>query len=186
MGEGRCPRDAFLTLDDRHRFRRSRDAGCFVGLKPGRRDFAESQPQMHISKEGDRYLRTILVQGRTTSWDPLGKIVICGDGDCGLPGAERKTPRNELLLRWPESWRYDCIGCGRVEKHIEINPFRARFGREWSRRDVTRYVNAAQIANPERVWRKTGLQYFSSPVRKKDVCLQQMRANRRIGLAKAS
>ena len=26
-----------LTLDDPHRFRRSRDAGCFVGLRPGRR-----------------------------------------------------------------------------------------------------------------------------------------------------
>jgi transposase len=27
-----------LTLDDPHRFRRSRDAGCFVGLRPGRRN----------------------------------------------------------------------------------------------------------------------------------------------------
>jgi transposase len=25
-----------LTLDDAHRFRRSRDAGCFLGLRPGR------------------------------------------------------------------------------------------------------------------------------------------------------
>src|SRR5882762_5657219 len=27
-----------LTLDDPHRFRRSRDAGCFLGLRPGRRN----------------------------------------------------------------------------------------------------------------------------------------------------
>ena len=31
--------------------------------------------------------------------------MICGDGDCDLPSAEGKTPRNERLLRWPESWR---------------------------------------------------------------------------------
>jgi len=45
-----------------------------------RRDSGESQPQMRISKEGDRYLRTMLVQGRTTFWDPLEKTVICGVG----------------------------------------------------------------------------------------------------------
>src|ERR1700719_5374215 len=46
-----------------HRFRRSRDAGCFLGLRPGRRNSGMSEPQMHISKEGDRYLRTLMVQG---------------------------------------------------------------------------------------------------------------------------
>jgi transposase len=52
-----------LTLDDPYRFRRSRDAGCFLGLRPGRRNSGKSEPQLHISKEGDRYLRTLLVQG---------------------------------------------------------------------------------------------------------------------------
>src|SRR5262249_28855260 len=52
-----------LTIEDPHRFRKSRDAGCFVGLQPGRRNSDESEPQMHISKEGDEYLRTLLVQG---------------------------------------------------------------------------------------------------------------------------
>src|SRR5713101_2634801 len=52
-----------LTLDDPHRFRRSRDAGCFLGLRPGRRNSGNSEPQLHISKEGDRYLRTLMVQG---------------------------------------------------------------------------------------------------------------------------
>jgi transposase len=52
-----------LTIEDAHRFRKSRDAGCFVGLQPGRRNSGESEPQMRISKEGDEYLRTLLVQG---------------------------------------------------------------------------------------------------------------------------
>jgi transposase len=52
-----------LTLEDPQRFPKSREVGCFLGLRPGRRDSGESQPQMRISKEGDRYLRTMLVQG---------------------------------------------------------------------------------------------------------------------------
>src|SRR3981189_2852464 len=62
-----------LTLDDPHRFRRSRDVGCFLGLCPGRRDSGESQPQMNISKEGDRYLRTMLVQGAHYILGPFGE-----------------------------------------------------------------------------------------------------------------
>ena len=62
-----------LTLDDPHRFRRSRDAGCFVGLRPGRRNSGLSEPQMHISKEGDRYLRTLLVQGAHYILGPFGQ-----------------------------------------------------------------------------------------------------------------
>src|SRR5258708_8628031 len=52
-----------LTLDDPHRFRRSREAACFLGLRPGRRNSGMSEPQMHISKEGDAYLRTLMGQG---------------------------------------------------------------------------------------------------------------------------
>jgi transposase len=61
-----------LTLDDPHRFPKSREVGCFLGLRPGRRDSGESQPQMHISKEGDRYLRTMLVQGAHYILGPFG------------------------------------------------------------------------------------------------------------------
>ena len=45
-----------LTLEDAHRFRKSRDVGCYLGLPPGRRNSGQSEPQMHISKEGDPYL----------------------------------------------------------------------------------------------------------------------------------
>jgi transposase len=66
-----------LTIEDPHRFRKSRDAGCFVGLQPGRRNSGESEPQMHISKEGDEYLRTLLVQGAHYILGPFGE-------DCDL------------------------------------------------------------------------------------------------------
>jgi len=76
-----------LTLDDPHRFRRSRDAGCFLGLRPGRRNSGMSEPQMHISKEGDGYLRTLMVQGAHYILGPFGQ-----DSDLrrwGLKLAER-------------------------------------------------------------------------------------------------
>src|SRR5271156_2329403 len=76
-----------LTLDDPYRFRCSRDVGCFVGLRPGRRNSGMSEPQLHISKEGDRYLRTLLVQGAHYVLGPFGQ-----DSDLrrwGLKLAER-------------------------------------------------------------------------------------------------
>jgi transposase len=76
-----------LTLDDPQRFRRSRDAGCYLGLRPGRRNSGQSEPQLHISKEGDRYLRTLMVQGAHYILGPFGQ-----DSDLrrwGLKLAER-------------------------------------------------------------------------------------------------
>jgi transposase len=52
-----------LTLEDKDRFARSRDVGCYVGLRPKRSESGESQPQLRITKEGDAYLRKMLVQG---------------------------------------------------------------------------------------------------------------------------
>src|SRR5258705_5151870 len=76
-----------LTLEDPHRFRKSRDVGCYLGLQPGRRNSGQSEPQMHISKEGDPYLRTLLVQGAQHILGPFG-----ADSDLrrwGLKLAER-------------------------------------------------------------------------------------------------
>jgi transposase len=76
-----------LTLEDPQRFRKSRDVGCYVGLQPGRRNSGQSEPQMHISKEGDPYLRTLLVQGAHHILGPFG-----ADSDLrrwGLKLAER-------------------------------------------------------------------------------------------------
>jgi transposase len=50
-----------LTLEDEQRFRRSRTVGAWLGLVPARHDSGESQPQKRITKEGDHYLRRLLV-----------------------------------------------------------------------------------------------------------------------------
>src|SRR5512142_1572965 len=76
-----------LTLEDPHRFSKSRDVGGYLGLQPGRRNSGESEPQLHISKEGDPYLRTLLVQGAQHILGPLG--IDCDLRRWGLKLAER-------------------------------------------------------------------------------------------------
>jgi transposase len=76
-----------LTIEDPYRFSKSREVGCFLGLRPGRRNSGESEPQKKISKEGDRYLRTMMVQGAHYILGPFGE-----DSDLrrwGLKLAER-------------------------------------------------------------------------------------------------
>ena len=76
-----------LTLEDPHRFGKSRDVGCYLGLQPGRRNSGDSEPQLHISKEGDPYLRTLLVQGAQHILGPFG--IDCDLRRWGLKLAER-------------------------------------------------------------------------------------------------
>ena len=87
-----------LTLEDAHRFRKSRDVGCYLGLQPGRRNSGQSEPQMHISKEGDPYLRTLLVQGAQHILGPFG--IDCDLRRWGLKLAERggKTGKKRAII----------------------------------------------------------------------------------------
>ncbi len=50
-----------LTLEDPQRFRSSREVGPYLGLVPKQEDSGDSQPQLGISKAGDRMLRRLLV-----------------------------------------------------------------------------------------------------------------------------
>src|SRR5881275_434370 len=76
-----------LTLEDPRLFRKSRDVGGYLGLQPGRRKSGQTEPQLHISKEGDPYLRTLLVQGAQHILGPFG--VDCDLRRWGLKLAER-------------------------------------------------------------------------------------------------
>jgi len=59
---GRSRRDVRADAGRRGAVRQSRDVGCFLGLRPEKRQSGASEPEMRISKEGDGYLRTLLVQ----------------------------------------------------------------------------------------------------------------------------
>jgi transposase len=49
-----------MTLGDKHRFARSRQVGCYIGLKPKQRQSGDKDPQLGIGKDGDNYLRKLL------------------------------------------------------------------------------------------------------------------------------
>ena len=52
-----------LTIEDPQRFDRSRSVGAYLGMRPRQRDSGERSPQLPISKAGDVYLRSLLVEG---------------------------------------------------------------------------------------------------------------------------
>jgi len=80
-----------LTLEDPRRFHKSRDVGGYLGLQPARRKSGQSEPQLHISKEGDPYLRTLLVQGAQHILGPFGV-------DCDLRRWGQKSSSKRLSL----------------------------------------------------------------------------------------
>jgi transposase len=51
-----------LTLADKHRFSKSRDVGCYLGLRPRRYQSGMSDPELGITKAGNSYLRSLLVE----------------------------------------------------------------------------------------------------------------------------
>jgi transposase len=61
-----------LTIEEPHRFKRSRDVGCYLGLRPKQQDSGERSPQLRITKAGDSYLRRLLVGSAQYIIGPFG------------------------------------------------------------------------------------------------------------------
>jgi transposase len=61
-----------LTLEDPSRFPTSRDVGAYVGLVPKRRSSGQRDPQLGITRAGDRMLRRLLVQAAHYTLGPFG------------------------------------------------------------------------------------------------------------------
>lgn len=52
----------YLTIEDPTRFKKSRFVASFLGLVPGKDQSGASDPQQHITKTGDPFVRRLLVQ----------------------------------------------------------------------------------------------------------------------------
>jgi transposase len=63
-GVGALTAVAFVLVlnNDRSRFKRSRDVGCYLGLKPKQRDSGMQSPQLGITKAGDPLIRRLATQ----------------------------------------------------------------------------------------------------------------------------
>jgi transposase len=61
-----------LTLEDPHRFEKSRSVGAYLGLVPATARSGDREPQKRISKEGDELLRKLLVGSAHYVLGPFG------------------------------------------------------------------------------------------------------------------
>ena len=62
-----------LTLGEKERFQHSRDVGPYLGLQPRRKQTGGSDPQLRITKAGNRYARKLLVECANFILGPFGK-----------------------------------------------------------------------------------------------------------------
>jgi transposase len=61
-----------VTIVDPRRFASSRKVGSYLGLRPGRYQSGRSDPQLRITKAGDRHLRRLLVTSAHYILGPFG------------------------------------------------------------------------------------------------------------------
>ena len=62
-----------LTVEKPRRFKRGRQVGAYLGLVPRRDQSGRSDPELRITKAGDRMLRTLMIQGAHYAMGPFGK-----------------------------------------------------------------------------------------------------------------
>jgi transposase len=107
-----------LTLDDPTRFKNSRSVGAFLGLRPKHDQSGERNPELRITKAGNRDLRRLLVQCAHYMIGPFGttvtleRILTCVV--LGRPW-QHVVARSQSDVRWllsPESYRCFYIACG--------------------------------------------------------------------------
>lgn len=60
-----------LTIADKHRFRHSRDVGCYLGLRPKRSQSGEHDPPLGITRAGNSYWRCLHYRVRPLYCGPL-------------------------------------------------------------------------------------------------------------------
>ncbi|MEA2263256.1 MAG: transposase [Acidobacteriaceae bacterium] len=78
-----------LTLGNKQRFQRSRDVGCYLGLRPRRSQSGDSDPQLGITKAGNGTCDSCWSSAPTTSSGHMGRPRPCESGvSAWVPAAE--------------------------------------------------------------------------------------------------
>jgi transposase len=101
-----------LTLGSKERFERSRDVGCYLGLRPKRSQSGDRDPQLRITKAGNEYLRRLLTECANFILGRFGKDSSLNGGvSTWLSEAERtleRRPSSQLQ----GNWQFCCIVSG--------------------------------------------------------------------------
>jgi transposase len=87
-----------LTLGSKQRFQRSRDVGCYLGLRPRRSQSGSHDPQLGITKAGNIYLRSLLVECANHILGPRGKDSTLRQWGLHLASRGGKQSRNRAIV----------------------------------------------------------------------------------------
>ena len=87
-----------LTLGSKERFQRSRDVGCYLGLRPKRSQSGDRDPQLGITKAGNIYLRTLLVECANHVLGPHGRDSTLRQWGLHLASRGGKQSRNRAIV----------------------------------------------------------------------------------------
>jgi transposase len=87
-----------LTLGDKQRFARSRDVGCYLGLRPRRSQSGEHDPQLGITKAGNSYLRSLLIECANHILRPQGKDSALRQWGLNLAARGGKRAKNKAIV----------------------------------------------------------------------------------------
>lgn len=99
-GVGALTALAFILVldDDPGRFRRSRDVGCYVGLRPKQRESGRSSPQLGITKAGDPLLRRLATQSAQYILGPFGRDSALRRWGLGLASRGGKNAKKRAVV----------------------------------------------------------------------------------------
>lgn len=87
-----------LTLGNKERFQQSRDVGCYLGLRPRRSQSGSRDPQLGITKAGNVYLRSLLVECANHVLGPRGKDSALRQWGLHLASRGGKQSRNRAIV----------------------------------------------------------------------------------------
>jgi transposase len=102
-----------LTLEDPRRFPRSRTVGAYLGLTPRRDQSGQQDPQLRITKCGNRDVRCLLVQAAHYILGPFAPDTALRRWGLALArGAAASKPSAGPWWPWRASSQCFCTGCG--------------------------------------------------------------------------
>jgi len=87
-----------LTVENPHRFRSSRSVGCYVGLTRRQSRSGGHDPELRITKAGDRRLRRLLVQSAQYILGPFGPDTDLRRWGLALASRGRKNAKKRAVV----------------------------------------------------------------------------------------
>ena len=87
-----------LTLGDKKRFPQSRDVGCYLGLRPRRHQSGDTDPELSITKSGNKYMRTLLIQCAQHILRPISKDSALKQWGLKLAGRHGRNSKKRAVV----------------------------------------------------------------------------------------